>query len=241
MKHIGILAHSAEGALLCYRTVVHEGINRLGPHNHPPITMTGESMHSSMAAWGDGDHAVIRDILVADAAKLAGAGADFFVLPDNTAHIAMELPGEKFALPCVHIADVVAQAAYVGGYNKVGILGTKWTMEGSVYPDALVRKNIGWAIPGADDRAIIQRVIFEELCLGKFEASARETFSQIIQRLADNGCDAAALVCTEIPILIGQHDSVLPTLDSTRLLAKAAVNVALGSAPLPTWRGGAPS
>jgi aspartate racemase len=240
MKHIGILAHSGEGALLCYRTAVHEGISRLGPHHHPPITMTGVSMHVSMAAWEAGDHAAIRDILAADVVKLAAAGADFFVLPDNTAHIALERHGEALALPGIHIADVVAETARLKGYKRVGILGTRWTMEGDVYPHALQRKGIEYEIPNAVDREFVQRTIFEELCLGRFDDAARTAFSQIIERLRGQGCDAVALVCTEIPILITQEDAVLPILDSTRLLAKAAVSVALGDSPLPEWRGGPP-
>lgn len=240
MKHIGIVAHSAEGALLCYRTAIHEGIARLGPHNHPPVTMTGVAMHQAMDAWEAGDHIAVRKILAADIAKLAAAGADFFVLPDNTAHIALELPGDPLALPGLHIADVVAEAAARAGHKKVGILGTRWTMEGAVSPGAFGRREIDWAIPDDADRATIHEIIFGELCLGRFENAARRTFSTIIDRLSGQGCDAVALVCTEIPILIGQEDSVLPILDSTRLLAMAAVSSALGSGSVPAWRGGPP-
>ena len=238
MKHIGILAHSYEGASLCYRAVCLEGIDRLGRHFHPEITLTGIAMHHMMDAYGRDDHAATRAMFQHDIGKLAAAGADFFVLPDNTAHIALELPGEAFALPCLHIAEVVASDAHAQGYRKVGILGTRWTMTGPVYPGALGRRGIGWEIPHEADRELINAVIFDELCLGQFTDESRQAYVGIIEKLAARGCDSVALVCTEIPLLITPDVSPVPTLDSTRLLARAAVGVALGERPMPEWRGG---
>lgn len=177
-------------------------------------------------------------LFLADAGKLAAAGADFFILPDNTAHIALEAPGADFPIPCLHIGEVVAEAAARGGYSRVAVLGTEWTMTGLVYPGALARRGLAWEIPDRADRAEIHRIIFDELCLGELRAESREVFRAIVDRLAALGCDAAALVCTEIPLLVGAGDCGLPILDSTRLLAAAAVEVALGLRPLPTWRGG---
>ena len=239
MKHIGILAHSAEGATLCYRTCWMEGVARLGPHHHPQITMTGIAMHHAMGAWERGDLPALRSMFATDAERLAAAGADFFVLPDNTAHIALEAPGEPFALPCLHIGEVVAAEAERRGFRKIGILGTEWTMTGPVYPGALGRRGIGWEAPGDEDRTTVHRIIFDELCLGVFTEASREAYVRIIERLAARGCDAVALVCTEIPLLITAEASPIPILDSTRLLAKAAVQVALGERGMPAWRGGA--
>ena len=238
MKHIGILTHSAEGATLCYRTAWLEGVRRLGPHHHPEITMTGIAMHHALPAWERGDLDALRALFAADAARLAAAGADFFVLPDNSAHIALEAPGDPFPLPCLHIAEVVAEQARRDRRRRVAILGTEWTMQGPVYPGAFGRRGIAWDTPGEDDRAEIHRIIFDELCLGIFTDASRATFVRIIETLAAAGCDAAALVCTEIPLLIAAEDSPLPILDSTRLLATAAVEVALGERPMPGWRGG---
>ena len=238
MKHIGILAHSAEGATLCYRTCWMEGIARLGPHNHPQITMTGIAMHHSMDAWERGDLPFLRALFAADAERLAAAGADFFVLPDNTAHIALEARGEPFALPCLHIGEAVAAEAARRGFRRVAILGTEWTMTGPVYPAALGRRGIGFEIPDEEHRAEIHRIIFDELCLGAFTDSSRAAYVAVIDKLAARGCDAVALVCTEIPLLISAEASPLPILDSTRLLAKAAVEVALGEREMPRWRGG---
>jgi aspartate racemase len=238
MKHIGILAHSFEGATLCFRTACVEGVKRLGAHMHPEITMTCSPMALVLDAWDSGDNAALREFFMEDARKIAAAGADFFVLPDNTAHIAMESPGEAFPVPGLHIGEVVAEKARRDGRTKVGILGTNWTMTGPVYPGALGRRGIGWAIPDEADRKQVHDIIMDELCLGVFTDEARDVYVRIIEKLAADGCDAVALVCTEIPLLITQDISPLPILDSTRLLAAAAVEVAVGESPMPEWRGG---
>jgi aspartate racemase len=238
VKHIGILSHSFEGATLCYRTMCLEGVARLGPHMHPEITLTGVAMHHMLDAWERNDLPVLRSMFVDDMRKLTAAGADFFVCPDNTAHIALESEGEPFPLPGLHIGEVVAGEAQKRGFRKVGVLGTKWTMTGPVYPGAFGPRGIGWAVPDEGDRKIVDDIIFGELCLGVFTDQSQDAYLRIIDKLAAEGCDAAALVCTEIPLLITPDVSPLPTLDSTRLLARAAVEVAIGERPMPDWRGG---
>jgi aspartate racemase len=238
VKHIGILAHSFEGATLCFHTACLEGVKRLGSHMHPEITMTCSPMALVLDAWERGDNAELRAFFRKDAEKLAGAGADFFVCPDNTAHIALESPGEPFPIPGLHIGEVVAEQALREGRRKIGILGTKYTMTGPVYPGALGRRELDWAVPSEDDRDLVNRIIFDELCLGVFRDESRAAYVRIIEKLADDSCDAVALVCTEIPLLITPDVSPLPTLDSTRLLAAAAVDVAVGERPMPDWRGG---
>jgi aspartate racemase len=170
--------------------------------------------------------------------RLAAAGADYFVCPDNTAHMALEQPGADLALPGLHIAEVVADQAVRDGRRRVGVLGTRYLMEGPVYPTALAARGIAAEIPEPDERQLINKIIFDELVNGVFTTSSREEYVRIIERLAARGCDAVALVCTEIPLLITPEASPLPTLDSTRLLARAAFDVAVGHRPMPTWRGG---
>ena len=238
MKHIGILAHSFEGATLCFHTACLEGVRRLGAHNHPEITMTCSPMAAVLEAWEQGDNVELRRFFRLDMDKLAAAGADFFVCPDNTAHIALESAGEPFPLPGLHIGEVVAEQALRDGRRKVGILGTKYTMTGPVYPGALGRRGLEWAVPDEADRARVNSIIFDELCLGLFTDESRAAYVAIIDKLAAAGCDSVALVCTEIPLLITADVSPLPILDSTRLLAAAAVEVALGERPMPQWRGG---
>ena len=238
MKHIGILAHSFEGATLCFRTMCLDGVKRLGAHMHPEITMTCSPMALVLDAWDRGDNAQLRGFFMEDSKKLAAAQCDLFVCPDNTAHIALESPGEPFPIPGLHIGEVVAEQARRDGRSKVGILGTNWTMTGPVYPGALGRRGIGWAIPDDADRKQVHDIIMDELCLGIFRDESRAAYVRIIEKLAGEGYDAVALVCTEIPLLITDDVSPLPILDSTRLLARAAVAVAVGEQQMPNWRGG---
>ena len=195
-------------------------------------------MHHMLDAWERGDNPALRAMFMEDVRKLAAAGCDFFVCPDNTAHIALESPGEPFPIPALHIGEVVAEQAKRDGRTKVGILGTKYTMTGPVYPGAFGRRSIGWAVPDEVDRQAVNDIIFDELCLGVFTDDSRKAYVRIIEKLASRGCDAVALVCTEIPLLITQEVSPLPILDSTRLLAAAAVELALGERQIPEWRGG---
>lgn len=238
MRHIGILGHSTEGAALCFRALCQEGFRELGPHDHPDVTLDCIALARSMAAWETGDHDAIRATLARSVARLADAGAEVFVCPDNTAHQALELPGEDLALPGLHIAEVVADRAADDGHRRVGVLGTRFLMDGPVYPRALGARQIDVVLPDADDRRLVDAVIFDELVNGDLRDGSRREYRRVIERLAARGADAVALVCTEIPLLVTPADSPLPTLDSTRLLARAAFEVAVGHRDVPTWRGG---
>lgn len=239
MKHIGILAHSADGAALCYLEMVRESARRLGEHDHPEITLSILPMAPTLPLYEAGDLAAVKAHLAQSAARLAAAGCDFFVCPDNTAHIAFEAPGPALPLPGLHIAEIVAQRAKADGRHCVGLLGTRWTMTGPVYPAAFARAGLDMKTPNVADQKLVDDIIFDELCQGEINDAARAEYVRIIEDLKRAGCDAVALSCTEIPLLITPDVSPLPTLDSTRLLAHAAVAVALGDAALPSWRGGA--
>lgn len=238
MKHLGILAHSTEGAALCFLAFCQEGFRELGPHQHPDVTLDCITMARSMAAWDAADYASIRRTLSESIDRLARAGADFFVCPDNTAHLALEEPGDAFAIPGLHIAEVVADRAARDGRRRVAVLGTKYTMQGPIYPRELAGRGIAAEVPGAYDRLLINKIIFDELVAGIFSDSSRGELVRVIDQMKELGCDAAALVCTEIPLLVTPEASPLPLLDSTRLLARAAFEVSVGRRPLPTWRGG---
>ena len=238
MKHAGILAHSVEGAALCLRAFAGEGVRSLGPHLHPDVTLDCIAYGHSMPAWEQGDYASIRATLATSVDRLARAGVDFFVCPDNTAHLALEVPGDDLPLPGLHIVEVVASAAATAGHRRVGILGTKFTMGAPLYPRVLAGSGIGAEVPDPEDRRVVDDIIHDELVNGVFTDASRDAYGAVIERLAARGCDAVALVCTEIPLLVSPSDSPLPTLDSTRLLARAAFEVAIGARPLPSWRGG---
>lgn len=238
MRHIGILAHSGDGASLCFLEIVRESARRLGAHQHPEITMSILPMGPTLPAYEAGDLGAVNAHLSRSAQRLADAGCDFFICPDNTAHIAIDAAAMPYPLPGLHIADIVAQRAKAEGRQRVALLGTKWTMEGPSYPAAFARAGLELMAPEPAERALIDRIIFDELCQGSAKPASRDAFVAIISRMKAAGCDAVALSCTEIPLLVTPEASPLPTLDSTRLLAHAAVDVALRQAPLPAWRGG---
>jgi len=238
MTHVGIVAHSTEGAALCFLAYCQEGFRRTGRHEHPDVTLDYIAFGYSMPAWDAGDHSSIRDTLATSVSRLARAGADFFICPDNTAHLALEVPGPDLAIPGLHIAEAVADQAASEGHTRVGILGTRYTMESALYPTALGARGIEAETPDADTRAVINSIIFDELVNGEFTDASRQYYVRAIAALAARGCDAVALVCTEIPLLVPPEASPLPTLDSTRLIARLAYDVAVGDLAMPQWRGG---
>lgn len=238
VRHVGILATTPEGAALCFRAFCQQGASALGPHEHPDVTLDCIALARSLPAWERGDLPAVRTTLSVSVHRLARAGADFFACPDNTAHRALEQPGPSLALPGLHIAEVVAEQAARSGHRRVGLLGTKYTMDGPVYPRALAARGIATEVPAGQDRVILHDIILTELVNGVFTDGARQEYSRIIDRLAARGCDAVGLVCTEIPLLVPPDASPLPVLDSTRLLARAAFDTAIGQRPPPAWRGG---
>lgn len=240
MKHLGILATTPAGAALCFEAFCQDGFAELGPHNHPDVTLDCIALARNLPAWRAGDYATVRANLSVSAERLAAAGADFFACPDNTSHLALEQPGPSLPLPGLHIADVVAARAARDGRQRVGLLGTSNTMNGPVYAQALAARQIATEIPAEHDRAVLDELITDDLVNGVFTDQARQECTRIIERLAARGCDSVALACTELPILLDSHACPLPALDSTRLLARAAFEVATGRRPLPTWRGGPP-
>jgi aspartate racemase len=196
-------------------------------------------MGPTLPWWDALDLPQINAHLRATAQRLADAGCDFFVCPDNTAHIALDAASEPYPLPGLHICEVVAQRAKADGRKRIALLGTRYTMQGPAYPVAFARNGLDMRVPGAADQELLNGLIFDELCMGEITETARAAFLRVIEELKREGCDAVALSCTEIPLIVTPENSPLPTLDSTRLLAHAAVDVALGARPLPTWRGGA--
>jgi aspartate racemase len=226
-KHVGIVAVSAEGAALCYRTLCSEGAELLGPHAHPEVSLhtfplAAYMEHANAAHW---EHA--GELLLESAMKLAGSGAQLLICPDNTLHQALDLVRARSPLPWLHIAEEVARSARERGFKRVGVLGTKLLMEGPVYAGPLAAAGIESVIPNDEDRAKIDAIIFDELVYGRFESVSRRFVGRVIRRLQMAGCDAVALSCTEIPLLVGEADSPLPVLDSTRTLARAALRKAV--------------
>ena len=226
--HIGIVGCSAEGAALCYRTICTEGGALLGPHAHPEISMHTPSLAEYMEPIYRGDWDAVGGLMLASAEKLARIGADFLICPDNTIHQAMAVVLPRSPLPWLHIAEVVAEDAQRRGYERLALTGTRWLVESAVYPDTLASRGLACIRPEPDEREAITRIIMDELVYGTFRPEAVATFQGVIGRLRDEaGCDAVILGCTEIPLIMNEGNSPLPVLDSTRLLARAALRRAV--------------
>src|SRR6516164_1593195 len=219
-KHIGIVACSAEGAALCYRSICDEAPALMGPHRHPEISMHTHCLGEYMEFIRCYDWPGVAELMLSSANKLGKAGADFLISPDNTIHHAFELVAPHSPLPWLHIVDEVAAVAKALGFRKLAVTGTIYTMEGTVYQRKLPAAGLEYLVPEADERARIDAIIFDELVNGIFATESRAYLQQVIDRMKGEGCDAAVLGCTEIPLIIDDSTSALPTLDSTRILAQ---------------------
>jgi aspartate racemase len=223
MLHIGIVACSAEGAALCYRTIALEGAQTLGRHNHPEVSLYSHALAQYMKCIDDGDWAGVAELMLSSAEKLAKAGADFLICPDNTIHQAFDLVEHRSPRPWLHIAREVAKEAKRRQFKRLAVLGTRYLMEGPVYRETLKAAGIEHRIPGPEQRERVNQIIFDELVNGQFLPRSLTYYVEVIRALKDEGSDAVVLGCTEIPLLVTPESSPLPVLDSTRLLAQAAV------------------
>jgi aspartate racemase len=226
-QHIGIAACSAEGAALCYRTICVEGAALFGPHAHPEVSMHTPSLADYMAHIYRDDWPRVAELMLASADKLKNAGADFLICPDNTIHQALPYVLPRSPLPWLHIAEVVAAEAVARGFRRIGVTGTRWLVDSEVYPEKLAARGLEYVRPSVDERHECNRIIMDELVRSTVRPESVAYFRGVIGRLKDHGCDAVVLGCTEIPLIIDDANSPLPTLDSTRLLARAALKRAV--------------
>jgi aspartate racemase len=226
-QHIGIVACSAEGAALCYRTICIEGAELLGAHAHPEVTMHTHSLADYMACIYRDDWRGVGELMLSSAEKLAKIGANFLICPDNTIHQALAYIEDRSPLPWLHIADVVATQALDRGFRKLALTGTRWLVESEVYPQKLSARGLGFVRPNDAEREEINRIIMDELVRGIFKPKSVAYFQGVIDRMKNAGCDAVVLGCTEIPLILSDSNSSLPTLDSTRLLARTALREAV--------------
>jgi aspartate racemase len=222
-RHIGIVACSAEGAALCYRTICVEGSQRLGAYAHPEVSMHSHSLADYVTCLERDDWQGVGELMLSSAEKLARAGADFLICPDNTIHQAMPYVAPRSPRPWLHIAEVVAEQARARGFTRLGLTGTRFLVQSDVYPGQLTPRGIDYLRPEPSERDEIDRLIWEELVHGRITAVALAYFQRVIERMKRDGCDAVVLGCTEIPLIMNDENSPLPTLDSTRLLARAAL------------------
>jgi aspartate racemase len=228
MKHIGIVGCSSEGAALCYRTVCLEAETLMGKHAHPEITLHTIPLAEYMKHVSDGDWKAVAALMLRSAQALQRAGANFLICPDNTIHEAMPDVVSRSPLPWLHIAEEVGKEAARRGFGYLGLTGTKFLVRGPVYPEKLEALGIRCTRPTEVQQERINQIIFDELVRGQQKPESLLYLQQVIQEFKNRDCDAVVLGCTEIPLLVNDENSPLPTLDSTRLLARAALRHALG-------------
>ncbi len=225
--HIGIVGCSAEGAALCYKTICAEASQWLGFHAHPEISMHTHSLSDYVDYIDKDDWKGVSALMLSSANKLAKIGADFLICPDNTIHKSLSYIKDELPLPWLHIAEVVAAQAKKLGYKCLGLTGTQWLVESDVYPIVLKDNELNYIRPNKQESEQINKIIMDELVLGIFNQSAIECFQNVINHMKEQGCDAVVLGCTEIPLIMNDKNSPIPTLDSTRLLARAAIQKAI--------------
>jgi aspartate racemase len=232
-QHIGIVACSAEGAALCYRSICQQGAEMLGPHEHPEISLHSHSLGDYMKCIYRDDWLGVGELMLSSANKLAKIGAGFLICPDNTIHQALPYVEQRLPLQWLHIADAVAAEAVERRFRRLGLTGTRYLVDSEVYPEKLKARKLEFVRPNPEERQEINRIIMDELVYGIFKPAAVATFQRVMERMKDEGCDAVILGCTEIPLIMNDSNSPLPTLDSTRLLARAALRRAVQSSPPP--------
>ena len=232
-QHIGIVACSAEGAALCYRSICQGGADLLGPHDHPEISLHSHSLADYMRYIDRDDWRGVGELMLSSAQKLAQNGADFLICPDNTIHQALPYIEQQLPLKWLHIAEVVAAQAAGRQFKRLGLTGTRYLVDSQVYPDKLKARKLEYVRPNPEEREELNRIIMDELVYGVFKPGAVAAFQRVMERMRDQGCDAVVLGCTEIPLIMNDANSPLPTLDSTRLLARAALRRAVQSRAVP--------
>lgn len=229
MKTIGLLGGMSWESTALYYRMINEGVNaQLGGLHSARLVMYSVDFYEIEQLQATGDWQQAGEKLAAAAGSLQAAGADFIVLCTNTMHKVAPAIATATSLPLLHIADATAEAIQTAGIRKVGLLGTRFTMEQAFYKQRL-QDNYGIEvmIPDESGRETVHQVIYQELCLGHINAASREKYRAVMAELVDQGAEAIIMGCTEITLLIDQQDATVPLFDTTQIHAKAAVALAL--------------
>lgn len=228
MKTIGLLGGMSWESTQTYYRLINEGVkSRLGGLHSAKLVLYSVDFAEIEALQHQGDWPATARILSGAALSLENAGADFLMIGTNTMHkVAPEIE-EAINIPLLHIADATAKVLTQDNIQRVGLLGTRFTMEQAFYRERLEAAGIEVVTPDAPQRAEVHRVIYEELCQGEIQAASQETYLAVINSLAEQGAQAVILGCTEIGLLIKQTDTPVPLYDTTAIHAAQAVNQAL--------------
>ncbi|WP_204140700.1 aspartate/glutamate racemase family protein [Halomicronema sp. CCY15110] len=231
MKTIGLLGGMSWESTMSYYQQINEGVKaRLGGLHSAKIVLYSVDFHEIEQLQRQGDWAAAGAALAQAGRSLQVAGADFLVICTNTMHKVEPAIAAAIDIPILHIADATAAAITAQGIQTVGLLGTQFTMEQTFYKHRLIeRHGLNVLVPEASDRAVIHRIIYDELCLGIIDRTSRDAYLAFIQKLQQQGAQGIIAGCTEITLLINAADLTVPLFDTTALHAAAAVEYALAS------------
>ncbi|TDF39743.1 aspartate/glutamate racemase family protein [Alteromonadaceae bacterium M269] len=229
MKTIGMLGGMSWESTATYYQLLNQGIKkRLGGLHSAKIYLHSVDFAEIESLQRQGEWSTMANMLTTEAQKMQQSGADFLVICTNTMHkVAPEIE-EKLDIPVLHIADALANVLLADGVSRVGLLGTRFTMEQDFYKTRLSQKHgIEVVVPSENERNLVHEVIYEELCRGVIKESSRQAYVQIINSLSEQGAQAVILGCTEISLLVKPENTALPLYDTTAIHAEAAVSMAL--------------
>lgn len=227
--HIGIAGVTAEGAFLCARMILESAEKRLSAEARPRITMDLHPTADYLDAASRSDWARMAKLLVESVGRVHEAGAEFAIVPANAAHYAIDEVIRRAPIPVLSIVDVVAGECVRRGFTRVGVLGVRWTMEGGLYDGPLKKRGIEGVIPGLEDRDAVHKIILEELIKFRVREESTARLRGVVEGLKGQGCRAMVLACTELPLSLSDGDCGVAMLDTTRLLAEAALERAIAS------------
>ncbi|KEF36383.1 aspartate racemase [Schinkia azotoformans MEV2011] len=228
MKTIGLMGGmSWESSVEYYRIINEEVKNRLGGLHSAKCLLYSVDFAEIERFQAGGEWEKAGKLLGDVAHSLEKGGADLIIICTNTMHRVIDYVEEKIRIPILHIADTTAKQIKKSNLNTVGLLGTKYTMEQDFYKSRIESKGIKVLVPNGAEREMVNKVIYEELCLGNIQQSSRDYYKMVIKNLVDNGAEGIILGCTEIGLLVKQEDSEVPLFDTTVIHAIEAVNAAL--------------
>lgn len=229
MRTIGLIGGMSWESTAVYYRLANELVrDRLGGLHSARVLLSSVDFAEVERLQADGEWERAGDLLASEARRLESAGADFLVLCTNTMHKVADAIEGSVAIPLVHLGDVTAAAVHEAGLGTVGLLGTGFTMSQDFYTGRLESHGLEVLVPDEDDRALVHRVIYDELCRGIVRDASRAAYLDVIERLVDRGAQGIVLACTEIELLIGPGDVAVPTFPTTRIHVEAAVRYALG-------------
>lgn len=222
-KHIGIAGVTAEGALLCARTILAEAEGRLPADLYPEVTLHMHPFPAYYGALTRGDWPTITSLLVSSIEKLARAEAEFAIIPANVVHFAFDDIARDAALPLLNLVEATAEESERRGYRRVAVLGTRWTMRDGLYDAPLRRRGIEPVVPGESEQGMIQSIIAQELIQGQVREESTARLLAVVNSLKADGCQAMVLACTELPLALSEENCGVAVIDTTRLLAHRAL------------------